>query len=149
MDTSVNLLADRLRRIINRLIFLEKRSVVQLGGLRLHPSEIHLMQVIQEEPDLNAGEMAHKLGVTNGAVSQTLARLVRKGVVAKSKDSNRKNRVTASCTPTGETALRRFQEERATSLHALASYLDGLSEADRAVIQGFLMHMEEFLTDLE
>lgn len=149
METSPNLLAERLRRVINRLIFLEKHSVVQLGALRLHPSEIHLMQVIHERPDLNAGEMAQRLGVTNGAVSQTLARLVRKGVIIKSKEPSLKNRVTASCTSSGQAALRRFEEERAASLHSFADYLGSLSETDRSVIQGFLMHMEGFLSGLE
>ena len=79
-------LAGQIRRVTNRLIFLEKRSVFRHEGLRLHPSEIHLMQVIAEHPDLNAGEMAQKLGVSNGAVSQTLARLERKGVIKKAKD---------------------------------------------------------------
>jgi len=149
MEHHPNALTERLRRVINRLIFLEKRSVVQLGGLRLHPSEIHLMQVIREHPDLNAGEMAQRLGVTNGAVSQTLSRLVRKRVIVKSKEPTRKNRVTALCTPSGTAAIQRFEEERATSLHSFATYLGGLSETDRGVIEGFLSHMEEFLAELE
>ncbi len=86
MSVESSNLAERIRRIINRLIFLEKRSVIQQEGVRLHPSEIHLMQVIKERPELNAGEMAQQLAVSNGAVSQTLARLERKGVITKSRD---------------------------------------------------------------
>jgi len=142
-------LADRIRRVINRLIFLEKRSVFQLGGLRLHPSEIHLMQVISEEPDRSAGEMARILGVSNGAVSQTLARLERKGVITKVKDSSLKNRVTAIFTTTGRMAIERFEEARAASVKSFATYLAGLSDAERKAIEGFLSHMEGFLEELE
>jgi DNA-binding MarR family transcriptional regulator len=105
-------LAGQIRRVTNRLIFLEKRSVFRHEGLRLHPSEIHLMQVIAEHPDLNAGQMAQKLGVSNGAVSQTLARLERKGVIKKAKDPSLKNRVSAAFTASGRQAIQRFERNR-------------------------------------
>ncbi len=144
-------LGERIRRVINRLIFLEKRSVFQLGGLKLHPSEIHLMQVIRQQPDLNAGEMAQRLGVSNGAVSQTLARLVKKGVITKAKDPSLKNRVTAIFTESGRMAIQRFEEERASAAGAksFANYLDGLTEQEAEVIGGLISHMEEFLEELE
>jgi DNA-binding MarR family transcriptional regulator len=142
-------LALRIRRVINRFIFLEKRSVLRLGELRLHPSEIHLMQVIRERADLNAGEMAQRLGVSNGAVSQTLARLEKKGVIRKAKDSSLKNRVTATFTPTGKEAIQRFENERAASAASFSNYLAGLSEAEREVIESFLAHLEKLLDELE
>src|SRR5208283_1992850 len=98
-------LSEQIRRVINRLIFLEKRTVLRHGGLKLHPSEIHLMQVISEYPDLSAGEMAQKLGISNGAVSQTLARLERKGVITKFKDPTLKNRMSAAFTASGKDAM--------------------------------------------
>lgn len=142
-------LAEQIDRVINRLIFLEKRTVFQRGTLRLHPSEIHLMQVIQERPDLNAGEMAQRLGVSNGAVSQTLARLERKGVIRKVKDPSLKNRVTAVFTESGRAAIQGFEEERASAMGSFADYLAGLAERDEQVIESFLLHMEEFLDELE
>jgi DNA-binding MarR family transcriptional regulator len=142
-------LAKRIRRVINRLIFLEKRSVLQQGGLRLHPSEIHLMQIIKEQPDLNAGEMAQRLGVSNGAVSQTLARLENKGVITKAKDPSLKNRVTAAFTAVGSAAIQRFEEERASVMGSFSNYLAGLSESESIVIEAFLSHIEDFLEELE
>jgi DNA-binding MarR family transcriptional regulator len=142
-------LRDRISRIINRLIFLEKRSVFQLGSLKLHPSEIHLMKVVRERPDLNAGEIAQRLGVSNGAVSQTLARLERKGVITKVKDPSLKNRVTAVFTESGRTAIERFEHERASSGESFTNYLAGLSEREKEVIHSLISHMEEFLEELD
>jgi DNA-binding MarR family transcriptional regulator len=141
-------LAGQIRRVVNRLIFLEKRSVLQHERLRLHPSEIHLMQVIKERPDLNASEMAQRLGVSNGAVSQTLARLERKGVIKKAKDPSLKNRVTATFTESGITAIRSFEEKQASSVASFSTYLAGLSEIEKEVIGGFLSRVEEFLEGL-
>ena len=142
-------LAGRIRRVINRLIFLEKRAVFRHDGLRLHPSEIHLMQVIAEQPDLNAGEMAQSLGVSNGAVSQTLARLERKGVINKAKDPSLKNRVTAAFTESGRKAIERFEEQQASSAESFSNYLTGLTEREREAIGSFLSHVEEFLKGLD
>jgi DNA-binding MarR family transcriptional regulator len=141
-------LAGRIRRVVNRLIFLEKRSVFQHEALRLHPSEIHLMQAIKEYPDLNAGEMAKKLGVSNGAVSQTMSRLERKGVITKDKDPSLKNRVTATFTEFGRAAIQRFEEQQASSVESFSAYLAGLSQAEKEVIGGFLSRAEEFLERL-
>jgi DNA-binding MarR family transcriptional regulator len=149
MNPEPRKLAAQIRRVINRLIFLEKRSVLRHGALRLHPSEIHLMQVISEYPDSSAGEMAQRLGVSNGAVSQTLARLERKGVIKKSKDPALKNRVTASFTSSGKEAMQRFEEQQASSRESFSNYLTGLSKSEREVIGSFLTRIEEFMEGLE
>jgi len=149
MDLELTELAAQIRRVVNRLIFLEKRSVLRHGELRLHPSEIHLMQVIAQEPDISAGEMAQKLGVSNGAVSQTLARLERKGVIKKYKDPSLKNRVTAAFTASGNEAIELFEAQQASSVESFSNYLSGLSGKDREVIKGFLSHVEAFLKGLE
>ncbi len=106
------------------------------------------MQVISEYPNLNAGEMAQRLGVSNGAVSQTLARLERKGVIKKSKDPSLKNRVTAAFTAFGKEAIERFEAQQASSVESFSTYLAGLSKRDREVIGSFLSHVEEFLKRL-
>lgn len=137
-------MAGKIRRVINGFIFLEKRTVFRQGKLRLYPSEIHLMQVIHEEPELNAGEMARRLGLTNGAVSQTLARLEKKGVLRKSKDPALKNKLTATFTKSGMAAIQGFSKEQASAIEAFSAYLTGLSGREREVIDGFLSHMEAF-----
>ena len=86
-------LAAQIFRFSNTLIFLEKKSIIEHGNLKLYPSEIHLMNIIDTEKDMNASEMATKLGVTKGAVSQTLSRLDEKGIISKTKDTLNKNRL--------------------------------------------------------
>ena len=92
--------------------------------------------------------MAQKLGVSNGAVSQTLARLERKGVIKKAKDPSLKNRVTAAFTASGRQAIQRFEEKQASSVESFSNYLAGLSEREREVIGSFLSQVDEFLKGL-
>ena len=142
-------IADLIRRVINRSMLLEKRSIVKHDDLRLYPSEIHLLQVIKEGDDLSAGEMARKLGISNGAVSQTLKRLEKKGVIKKTKDPALKNKVTATLTGFGQTAIGKFEERQEVTKKGFHGYLTGLSEGERKVIEGFLNHLDEFLRRLE
>jgi DNA-binding MarR family transcriptional regulator len=107
------------------------------------------MQVIIEYPDASAGEMAQRLGVSNGAVSQTLARLEKKGVIKKHKDPSLKNRVTAAFTASGKEAMERFESEQAPSRELFSYYLKGLSKTEREAIGSFLSHMEDFVQRLE
>jgi len=149
MSSQSRKIAGQIRRVINRSMFLEKRTILHHEDLRLYPSEIHLMQVISEGADLSAGEMARKLGISNGAVSQTLNRLEKKGVIKKTKDQALKNRLSATLTEVGQTAIRQFEQGQESTMKTFSSYLSGLSEGERKVIEGFLSRLEKFLKSLE
>jgi DNA-binding MarR family transcriptional regulator len=60
---------------------------------------IHLILVMSEQPT-NATQMAQALHVTKGAVSQTISRLKKKGIIKKDKDPYLKNELTLMFTPT-------------------------------------------------
>ena len=52
-------------------------------GVPLYRAEIHTIRAIGEIPGINVTRLAEKMRVTKGAVSQTIAKLVRKGLVRK------------------------------------------------------------------
>ncbi|MEW5733432.1 MAG: MarR family transcriptional regulator [Thermodesulfobacteriota bacterium] len=141
-------LEEAMAGIANRLIFLEKKTIHRHGGMRLHPTEIHLLMLIAGAPDLNAGEMAARLKVTTGAVSQTLTRLEKKGAIAKFRDPARKNELSARFTPEGKQALESFTKARREERMRFAGYLDGLTSKDQEVIACFLARWDEFLARL-
>jgi len=149
MPDSLKHIGGSIRRVLNQAMILEKKTLLKHGTLRLYPSEIHLMQVIGEGPELNAGEMAQRLGITNGAVSQTLNRLEKKGVIQKTKDPALKNRVTALLTTNGTAALQKFEAGQEAALKQFSAYLAGLSERDRQTIEKFLARLEGFLNELK
>jgi DNA-binding MarR family transcriptional regulator len=146
--TTPELFPIRLARIINKLIFLEKRSILEIGGVCLYPSEIHLMLVIAADPAVNAVTMAKKLGISKGAVSQTLTRLERKGILLKRRDPASRNELTAEFTELGKKALGRHHSGRASLQAAHAAYLATLPESEKMVIEKFLCHVETFIDQL-
>jgi DNA-binding MarR family transcriptional regulator len=149
MTTPLPQIGGSIRRVLNRAMALEKKTLLEHGDIHLYPSEIHLMQIIQEVPDLSAGEMAGKLGISNGAVSQTLTRLEKKKVIQKTKEPALKNRVTAVLTDSGKAALQHFQAGQERALQQFSSYLNGLSEPDRKTVEQFLARLEGFLTEVK
>jgi DNA-binding MarR family transcriptional regulator len=52
-------------------------------GVPLYRAEIHAIKAIGDNPGINMTRLAEYMGVTKGAVSQTIGKLVRKGLVLK------------------------------------------------------------------
>lgn len=145
MDADSETLATQMLWIIKRLTFHEKKKVLPYRDLKLYPSEIHLVLLIDDEPGINATQMAERLRVTKGAISQTLSRLEKKGVIHKTKDPYHKNELTASFTALGQEALEQYRKLRASLRNQYVRYFSTLSESEREVIGRFLSHVEVIL----
>ena len=149
MDSNNISLAEQILRITNKLIFLEKKSIIKHGDLKLYPSEIHLIDVIAKGQDINASKMAARLGVTKGAVSQTLARLEKKGILYKTKDSQNKNELTVHFTSLGKKVLEEQKKLQTTFYEEYAKYFSNVSEKEEVIIMGFLKKMGDFFDNLK
>ena len=149
MDSNNRSLAEQILRISNKLIFLEKKSIVKHGGLKLYPSEIHLIDVIAKGQDINASKMAARLGVTKGAVSQTLARLEKKGILYKTKDPQNRNELTVHFTPLGKKVLEEQRKLRTTFHEQYDKYFSNISEEEEVIIMGFLKKMGDLFDGLK
>lgn len=130
MNNNSETLAKQILVIINKLIFLERKNVFPYRNLKLYPSEIHLMLLIGDEQGNNVTKMAGKLGVTKGAVSQTLSRLEKKGILEKTKDPFNKNELIVTFTQIGEDALDKYREMRMAFLNHFVNYFSSLSESE-------------------
>jgi len=63
MNKSDKTIAGHFFRLSNKLIFLEKKFTLAYDDIQLYPSEIHLLNVVSDCADINAKEMAKRLGV--------------------------------------------------------------------------------------
>jgi DNA-binding MarR family transcriptional regulator len=146
MDTDI---LQALHRIASRIMFLENRSRFEFEGMRLFPSELHLMLMLGEDRTANVTSMAERLGITKGAVSQTLSRLVKKGILVKERDPSRKNALDLSFTPLGRRALRHAARLR-ESVHARhARILEQFGKDEKKIIRRFLSRVERALSQEE
>ncbi len=86
-------IGETFNRIINKFSSIEKKPRDFGIGDLLYPSEIHNIEIIGRNPGINVTNLAKKLGVTKGAVSQIVNKLERKKLVAKFRDSNNEKEV--------------------------------------------------------
>ena len=127
---------------------LEKRNIFKLKGIKLYPSEIHLSLFINKELDSNATRIAEKLGLTKGAVSQTLTRLEKKGIVRKKKNPFYKNELTVSFTPFGKEVIGAYIKKIKDTHEQYDRYLSSLREEERSVIKKFIKNIDAMIASL-
>lgn len=96
-------------RIMNKLMKIESTPRTYGTPVLLFPSEIHTIEVIGNNPGINVTDLAVHQGVTKGAVSQVIARLVKKNLIIKMKDIQHKRGVFLKLSKDGDKA---FSEHR-------------------------------------
>ena len=70
----------------------------------LYPSEIHTIEAIGIDRNLNITDLSKKLGVKKPSISEIIKKLEKKGMVSKFKTENNKKEVLLSLTEDGESA---------------------------------------------
>jgi len=143
-------ISNQLFRLINKIIFLEKRNIFEYACIKLFPSEIHLLMLLSadDKQSTSATNIANKLGISKSAISQTISRLIRKGVITKDKDTYNKNELIISFTSFGEKAFKQYKEKQNLSRTNINYYINSMSEYDRGVINDFLYELEDMLDQL-
>lgn len=145
--TNANII-EQLQKVINKILFMKKRDLFQFEGIRFYPSEIHLMLVLDERCATNATKIAQQLGITKGAISQTLSRLEKKGVLNKSKDPAYKNELTATFTPFGTEAFKHYKAKVSEIFIKYDRSLGNYTDQEKGAIFQFLLDVEEILDEV-
>jgi DNA-binding MarR family transcriptional regulator len=130
--------------IINQFIFTERKKIFAFEGVSLYPSEIHLLLVINRDQPVNATRIADKLGITKGAVSQTITRLQKKGIIIKENDPHNKNELILSLTSLGRRAFDKYQELQNSVAESLFSIFSTYSPEEQEIIKRFLFQIAGF-----
>lgn len=138
----------QIHTIINQIVFFEKKKNFVFEGINLHPSEIHLMLETKGEQAVNATKIADKLGITKGAVSQTLTRLEKKGIIEKIKDPNYKNELSILLTPLGKRAYDQYQKMYNSLTDHFCGIMSKYTKDEQEVIQKFLADFSDVFDNI-
>ena len=98
-------LLDALDRVITRVDAMHAPSYDFGTGVPLYRAEIHTMRAIGSIPAVNVTKLAEHMEVTKGAVSQTVNKLVRKGLVKKTRAPDNAKEVLLELTDLGWTGF--------------------------------------------
>jgi DNA-binding MarR family transcriptional regulator len=111
----------------------------------LSGSEIHLIEAVGQKEDLSVTDIAKWLGITKGAVSQTLKKLEAKGLVIKEVDPANTSRITVSLSTKGKVAYYAHLQWHETMDGGFRDYFFNLPEDKIHFLDEFLSILEQFL----
>ncbi len=126
------LLDDMFHRVMNKMKRIEKKPRRFGTEFLLYPSEIHTIETIGRNAGINVTALAALQGVTKGAVSQILQKLVKKGMVVRMKDEMSDREVLLKLSDTGRIAYQAHADFHSQMDPDLMSIM---AEADDAQIE--------------
>jgi DNA-binding MarR family transcriptional regulator len=115
------LLLDEVNRLIARAQSLHTPRFDFGTGIPLYRSEIHTIETIGKNPGINVTRLSERIGITKGAVSQMLTRLVKKKLIEKGTVPGNEKELMIDLTDLGRLA---FENHRALHLSMLAILKD-------------------------
>ena len=90
MGTEVNELVSLFLSILHTFSIIEKKPWDLGTGSKIFLTEIQTVSMIGENPNVNMTQLADIMGVTRGAISQTVRKLVTKKLVVRTNARNNK-----------------------------------------------------------
>jgi DNA-binding MarR family transcriptional regulator len=108
-------------------------------------SEIHLVEVIGQNEGLSVTDMAKRLGITKGAISQTLKKVEEKGLVVKEVDPANTSRITVSLSTKGKVGYYSHLQWHEKMDGGFRDYFVHLPEDKIKFLEEFLSILEQFL----
>lgn len=131
-------ITERVFRLVNIANASEKKPRDFGNGHVLYRAEIHTIEAIVKHPDSNASDLALRLGITNGALTQIIAKLRDKGLVEQYNFPDNRKEIYFRLTREGLMAQKGHALFHAGMNKNIGKYLDSLNPATRAEIGSFL-----------
>ena len=123
------------------LVSLDKKRIVIHEGENLHPSEIRLLMFLYHDQDTNITAIAELMGLTKGAISQTLSRLQKKGIITKEMYPEKKNELHVQFTDSGNQLMDDLNKSKKSLEGKYRRYIQTLSDKEKEAISNFLDKM--------
>ena len=140
-------------RIINKFKALEKIPIDHGTGDVLYASEINTLEIIGKYSGINITQLARKRGVTKGAVSQIVAKLVKKQLVTKNQTPDNDKVLSLELTNTGEVAFENHEKFHAKYDSPMIEKLNAMSVEQLILITDTFELLEDtidnYLKDLK
>lgn len=90
MENELQTLIDQFLKILHLYSMITRKAHDYGTGDKLHFAEVHTIAMVGRHRQINMTMLAEQMGVTRGAISQTIAKLAGKGFIKREKTTNRK-----------------------------------------------------------
>ena len=104
------LLNQMLKDMFYKILRLQEKSVSQSANITISRTEMHILEVIQDEPDATLTRIADMLGVTKATASVSVKRLTEKNYLQKAISEYDKRKSILKLTEGGELCCRKHRQ---------------------------------------
>lgn len=132
-------------RIIHKYAQIEKMPQKYCGDLMLSQSEIHIIVTIGDQPGIGITQLAKMRGITKGAVSQMVYKLVAKGLVIKKISPDSDAAVNLFLTEKGEQAREEHRKMHESKSEMFMKLMSSISEESLISMTTFFNEFEKEL----
>ena len=131
-------------KVMNKMKRIEQKPRHFGTQILLYPSEIHTIDLIGRNAGINITELASVQGVTKGAVSQLVRKLVKKDMVVRMKDERSDREVLLMLSPTGKIAYEAHKEFHARIDSPLMALVAQASEEQLVFVEAVFKAIDRF-----
>lgn len=135
---------EKIIRLINKINQAEKIPKNYGTEHILYRSEIHTIEAIKIHENVNASEFSNILGITNGALTQIISKLKKKGLVDQYNTSDNKKEVYYRLTDKGLIAYYGHEKHHEETYTNLEQYIESLDEDKIETISLFFDKLIDF-----
>ncbi|WP_051207974.1 MarR family winged helix-turn-helix transcriptional regulator [Butyrivibrio sp. AE3006] len=142
-------LAWQMERIIHKYSQFEKKPQQYCKGLTLTQPEIHTVAIIGDQEGISVTGLAKVRGITKGAASQMVYKLVDKGLVEKRVSPSSDSELNLYLTKLGKKARAEHRKKHETMEIKFAEIMDRIPESMQNELLKILKSFEEELDELQ
>lgn len=139
-------MSELTERIIHKYNQVEKKKLYYGGDVLLTRAEIHTIEAVGKHLGINVTTLAKKLGITKGAASQMIYKLVDKGMVVKTVSPDSDTEVCLNLTTTGTVAFEEHRKYHVEHDHKFFSAVKGIPDE---ILERIICLMEDFEKELD
>lgn len=139
------LLIHEFEKVMNKYVACEKKPMYYGTQKLLYRSEVHTIEAIGKNPGINVTELAQYLGITKGAVSQMIDKLIKKEMVIKKQFSNSEKEVSLELSSLGQLAYDGHEDYHKEFYDKISSILQTVPQKDIEVFLEIMKSLENLL----
>ncbi|WP_419784056.1 MarR family winged helix-turn-helix transcriptional regulator [Maridesulfovibrio sp.] len=134
-----------LGRVLVKYNMVERRAFDFGIGIKLYPSEIHTLSAVDQLGGCGITELARESGITKGAASQLVSKLVKKGLMVKEPDPQNGSKVVLRLTELGKKASVNHYNFHLDHDRAFIDYLRAMPEEELHMFDEICSKMNEWM----
>lgn len=138
-----------MERIIHKYSQFEKKPQQYCKNITLTQPEIHTVAIIGDQEGINVTTLAKMRGITKGAASQMIYRLVDKDLVEKRISPNSDSEINLFLTEKGKQARKEHRARHKSMSRKFEAVFDNVPEEMRVKLIDFLKEFEKELDGVE